>query len=104
MQNNLVYDLSKIESELDRSTIQKESQNLFADVKLGQLNEDYKSCCNSEESDIFVSNVRKLDEFLVNKIGYNSSLLIENEVFQKSINAVDLVTIKSTRTNCFTKK
>jgi len=80
------------------------NEQLYADIKLSQLNEDYTKCCQSETNDLLVSKMRKLNEFVSNSIRNDKSLLINNETFLKSINVVDLVTCNSTRTNCFTKK
>lgn len=108
METNLVFDLDKIGVELknlDKATQSTEHhRDLFADIKMTQLNENYQDCCQSEASHLLVSNVRKLNEFVANTLGNDANLLISKETFQKSINVVDIVTVNSTRTNCFTKK
>jgi hypothetical protein len=100
----MVFDLEKIALNLNRT---KEPQNnvgnqeLFADIKTSQMNENYQVCCQAELS---VCKVRKLGDFVANTIGNDLNLVLSAEKFQKSINVVDIVTINSTRTNCFTKK
>lgn len=111
LENNLTFDLDKIALNLNSSTAQmitdqksqttNQDELLFADIKQSQMNENYQVCC---QSDLLVSNVRNLKDFVAKTIGNDQSLLLTAEKFQKSINVVDLVTVNSTRTNCFTKK
>ena len=104
MEKKLVFDVEKIAKNLNRITESQSilaNQALFADIKISQMNEDYKACCQSE---LMVSNVRKLGDFVANTIGNDQSLLLNAEKFLKSVNVIDIVTKNSTRTNCFTKK
>ena len=69
-----------------------------------QINENYQQCCQSEASNLFASRVRKLDEFVLDKVGNHPDLILTKETFLKSVNLIDIVSANSTRTNCFTKK
>jgi hypothetical protein len=69
-----------------------------------QINESYRNCSHSEEINLFVKKIKKLNEFVVNLIGNDQSLFLSHKQFENSINSLDIVTSNSTRTNCFTKK
>ena len=79
-------------------------EEISAEVKSTQLNENYQDCCQSEEIHLLVNRVKTLEEFVVNNMGNNFDLFLDTELFLKSLKVMDVVTCKSTRTSCFTKK
>jgi hypothetical protein len=83
---------------------QDEGEDLTAEANSYQINENYKLCCQSQVESVFVSQVRKLDEFVLNEIDCHPDLYLDKETFFKSINLIDIVSVDSTRSNCFTKK
>ena len=78
--------------------------NLTAHIKRSQINEDYKNCSQSVSEQILVDQVKTLRDFVSNQMGHQKDLFLNDEMFLKSINLMDLVSINSTRTSCFTKK
>lgn len=78
--------------------------NLTAHIKRSQINEDYKNCSQSVSEQILVDEVKTLRDFVSNQIGHQKDLFLNDEMFLKSINLMDLVSENSTRTSCFTKK
>ena len=79
-------------------------EDVIAEIKLTQLNENYQDCCQSEVANLLVDRVKELGEFVVNNIGNNPDLFLDNESFTKSLKVMDIVTANSTRSCCFTKK
>lgn len=63
-------------------------EEICAEIKKSQLNEDFMSCCQSGTENIFVKSVRRLDEFVINEIGNNSDLMLKNNTFLKSSKGV----------------
>jgi hypothetical protein len=79
-------------------------EDVIAEIKLTQLNENYQDCCQSEEANLLVDRVKELGGFVVNNIGNNPDLILDNESFTKSLKVMDIVTVNSTRSCCYTKK
>ena len=80
------------------------SEEVFGEIKATQLNENYQDCCQSEASSLFVKQVKSLGDFVANNVGNHPDLLLGKELFLKSLSVMDIVTVKSTRSSCFTKK
>jgi DNA-cytosine methyltransferase len=77
----------------------------FLEIESYQLHEDYKQCVQTEEENMIVSNVLRVEDFLDRSSNDNKSVLtLENSKDEKSIRCSDIITGSSTRTNCFTKK
>lgn len=100
----LNFDLNKCE--IDDQKKDKYPEPLISYIKPSQINEDYRNCNNSEFKHIFVDEpmIMSLAKFVSNRIGSKNDLFLSNDMFFKSVNLMDLVTISSTRTSCFTKK
>jgi hypothetical protein len=98
--DNILKNL-KLDLEIFEDGDNKPPESLTAQIKASQINEDYKSCAHSE---LFVNEVMSLNTFVSNRIGSRCDLFLTDDVFFKSINLMDLVTVNSTRTSCFTKK
>lgn len=103
--NEIVYDLDKLRYELNSKEECYFTENLTANIKESQINDSYQNC-QSESKIVFTKNekVRKLEEFVVDEMGHDTDLYLTRNTFLKSLKVMDLVTINSTRTNCFTKK
>ena len=78
--------------------------NLRGCIKKSQINEDHKNCSQSESAHILVEEIKNLKCFVDNRIGNRKDLMLSDDVFLKSVNLMDLVSVDSTRTSCFTKK
>ncbi len=76
----------------------------FRQVQPYQINESYLNCSQSDETKLFVQNVKTLKEFANNSMGNDSSLFLSQKQFENLMNSSDIVTLNSTRTSCFTKK
>lgn len=79
-------------------------ENVTAEIKSTQLNENFQDCCQSEVGNLLIDRVRNLGDFVVNSIGTNPDLYLDHESFTKSLKVMDIVTVNSTRSCCFTKK
>lgn len=104
--NEVFYDLEKLRNELNSKEECYFTENLTANIKESQINDNYENCAQSESTSVFTKNekVRKLEEFVVDVMGHDTDLYLTRNTFLKSLKVMDLVTINSTRTNCFTKK
>lgn len=98
---NLKY---KLENKGKTPNDDKNIADIIGFIKPSQINENYQNCSQSESSNIFVNQMKSLKEFVVNEMGVEKELFLKDEQFLKSINLMDLVSINSTRTSCFTKK
>lgn len=79
-------------------------KDLQAHIKKSQINEDYKSCAQSESAHVLVDEIKSLKCFVNGRMGGRKDLFLSDDVFAKSVNLMDLVSVDSTRTSCFTKK
>lgn len=79
---------------------------MTANIKESQINDNYQNCAQAESKNVFTKNaiVRKLEEFVVDEMGHDTDLYLTRNIFLKSLRVMDLVTVNSSRTNCFTKK
>ena len=102
LNKELVFDLEKVSNQLDQTPHSKET-NLFRDVQPYQLNESHLNCSQSESKHLLAERVRELNEFVLDKKGTNENLFVTDKQFT-SMNHADFVTVKATRTCCFTKK
>lgn len=94
--------MEKVSHQLDRTPDSKEIDS-FRDVQPYQLNESHLNCSQSESKHMFADRVRELNEFVLNKKGTNENFFITEKQFE-TMNHADFVTVKATRTCCFTKK
>lgn len=101
LNKELVFDLEKVSNQLDQTPHSKET-NLFRDVQPYQLNESHLNCSQSESKHLLAERVRELNEFVLDKKGTNENLFVTDKQFT-SMNHADFVTVKATRTCCFTK-
>lgn len=105
---NLTFNMDKNIDIVHSTTSQANVNEIYADlrafIKKSQINEDHKSCSQSESAHILVDQVKSLKSFVENRMGNRKDLLLSDEVFLKSVNLMDLVSVDSTRTSCFTKK
>jgi tRNA (cytosine38-C5)-methyltransferase len=96
-------DQLKFDQSKESNTDQIRNENVSGQIKRSQMNQNFENCSQSESADLLVKSVKKLDEFVANQMGSDSDLYMDKETFLKSINSIDLVSVKSTRTSCFTK-
>jgi hypothetical protein len=98
MISRLIFDLKNEEEDLEITNCSDHEY-----VKSSLINENYKEC---SQADLFVGVIRSLREFVSNKIKIegHKDLLISEETFYKAIHYMDIVTVNSTRSSCFTKK
>lgn len=99
---NLKYNLENVRTAEEKISSYQNYENLSGLVKKSQINESYANCSQSETNNLL--QMRTLNEFIVNEMLKNVDLLLNDETFMKSTNIMDLVTTRSTRTSCFTKK
>ena len=85
-------------------TEEAKSEQFVAEVKSTQLNENFQDCSQSEKNVLLVKQVKTIGEFVLNNLGNDQDLYLDEESFVKSIKVMDIVTINSTRSSCFTKK
>ena len=95
---------SNNKSNSNETIVSKNEQTLKATTKAGQINIDYKNCCQSQSLHMFSERVRRVSEFCCKSAINDIELKIKDDMFTKFINSSDLVTPNSTRTSCFTKK
>nr|ALB00266.1 tRNA (cytosine(38)-C(5))-methyltransferase [Brachionus koreanus] len=101
--NEITFDLDKLRDELNSKEECYFTENLTANIKESQINDSYENCAQAEAKNVFAKNVKKLEEFVVDDMGHDTDLYLTRNIFLKSLRVMDLVTVKSTRTNCFTK-
>jgi hypothetical protein len=77
-----IKDVNKIEKDVN------DEEEIYAEIKKTQLNEDFKNCCQSETENIFVNKVRTLSEFVTNDLGNNLDLIPKNNTFLKSAKGI----------------
>lgn len=104
VEKNLRYDNFDLFDVTNEATPPHKEGHLKAHIKGSQINENFKSCSQSETDQILVDNVKSLACFVSNQMGNRKDLFLRDEMFLKSINLMDLVSSNSTRTSCFTKK
>jgi hypothetical protein len=109
MDNKLNYCCEVNSDEKNEHTASSlQAENLVGFIKKSQINEIYTRCSQSELGNIFVDKVKDLTGFVHNKMGTTSQadrdLMLNDDLFTRSLNLMDLVTVNSTRTSCFTKK
>jgi hypothetical protein len=97
----LVFDVNSLKNDESQSD---HDEDLKGNANSYQINENYQLCCQSEANNIFVSEVRKLKDFVLDEIDCHPDLYLTKETFLKSLNIIDIVSAESTRSNCFTKK
>ncbi|RNA08584.1 tRNA (cytosine(38)-C(5))-methyltransferase [Brachionus plicatilis] len=103
--SKIEFDLDKLRCELNSKEECYFTENLTANIKESQINDNYQNCVQAESKNVFTKNenVRKLEEFVVDEMGHDTDLYLTRNIFLKSLKVMDLVTVNSTRTNCFTK-
>ncbi|CAF0989811.1 unnamed protein product [Brachionus calyciflorus] len=103
--SKLVFDLVKLKKDLNKKEECYFTENLTANIKETQFNESFLNCAQSEMKNIFTKNsqIRKLGDFVLDEMGHDPDLYLTKNVFLKSLKVIDLVSVNSTRTSCFTK-
>ena len=106
LNEKLKFDLDGIHAKLNEPRAEinnNDDEDVYTDVQAYQINENYLNCSQSESSNLFVGEIRKLSDFVCDTIGTNESLYITQKQFEGSLKRADIVTTSATRTNCFTK-